>query len=53
MAKRTPPSRSSRSPGASARCPIHTTEATPGDPLYAYRPALSSLVDRLATALVK
>ena len=37
----------------SSICPIHTTEASPGDPLYAYRPALSSLIDRVATALVK
>lgn len=34
-------------------CPIHTTEATPGDPLYAFRPPLQSLVDRLSTALAK
>jgi hypothetical protein len=34
-------------------CPIHTTEATPGDPLYAFRPPLSALVDRLSTALAK
>lgn len=34
-------------------CPIHTTEATPGDPLYAFRPPLSALVDRLSTVLAK
>jgi hypothetical protein len=34
-------------------CPIHTTEAMPGDPLYPYRPPLQALVDRLSTALAK
>jgi hypothetical protein len=34
-------------------CPIHTAEATPGDPLYAFRPPLQSLIDRLSTALAK
>jgi hypothetical protein len=37
----------------SSLCPIHTTEATPGDPLYAYRPAFTALVDRLSSTLVK
>jgi hypothetical protein len=34
-------------------CPIHTAEAVPGDPLYGYRPAIQSLVDRLASTLQK
>ena len=37
----------------SSICPIHTTESAAGDPLYAYRPALSALADRLATTLAK
>jgi len=37
----------------SSICPIHTTEATAGDPLYGYRPAFGALVDRLATTLIK
>ena len=37
----------------SSVCPIHTTEAMPGDPLYAYRPAFTALIDRLSTTLVK
>jgi hypothetical protein len=35
----------------SSLCPIHVTEATPGDPLYGYRPAIKAIVDRLATVL--
>jgi hypothetical protein len=35
----------------SSLCPIHTTEATPGDPLFGYRPAMSALVDRLKRSL--
>ena len=34
-------------------CPIHTTEAMPDDPLYAFRPPLQALIDRLSTALAK
>jgi hypothetical protein len=37
----------------SSICPIHTTEATPGDPLYAYRPAFTALIDQVSTTLVK
>jgi hypothetical protein len=37
----------------SSVCPIHTTEAMPGDPLYAHRPALLGLVDKLSTVLQK
>jgi hypothetical protein len=37
----------------SSICPIHTTESAPGDPLFGYRPAMTGLVDRLATALAK
>ncbi len=36
----------------SSLCPIHTTEAAPGDPLYGYRPAFTALVDRLGTVLL-
>jgi hypothetical protein len=35
----------------SSLCPIHTEEATPGDPLYGYRPAVNAIVDRLKGAL--
>ena len=37
----------------SSLCPIHATEATPGDPLYAYRPAFTALIDGLSTTLLK
>jgi hypothetical protein len=37
----------------SSVCPIHATEATPGDPLYAYRPAFTALIDRVSTTLIK
>jgi hypothetical protein len=35
----------------SSICPIHTEEATPGDPLYGYRPAVSAIVARLKHSL--
>jgi hypothetical protein len=35
----------------SSICPIHTTEATPGDPLYGYRPAVSAIVNGLKQSL--
>jgi hypothetical protein len=35
----------------SSLCPIHEEEASAGDPLYGYRPAVSAIVDRLKTAL--
>ena len=35
----------------SSMCPIHTTEASPGDPLYGYRPAMQAIVDRLRGVL--
>jgi hypothetical protein len=35
----------------SSICPIHTSEETPGDPLYGYRPAVASIVDRLGQLL--
>ncbi len=35
----------------SSICPIHTTEATPGDPLYGYRPAAAAIVNRLKQSL--
>ena len=35
----------------SSICPIHTSETSPGDPLYGYRPAMSAIVDRLKRAL--
>jgi hypothetical protein len=35
----------------SSICPIHVVEASPGDPLYGYRPAMSALVDRLKRSL--
>jgi hypothetical protein len=37
----------------SSLCPIHATEVTPGDPLYAYRPAFTALIDRVSTTLIK
>jgi len=37
----------------SSICPIHATEVTPGDPLYAYRPAFTALIDRVSTTLIK
>jgi hypothetical protein len=37
----------------SSICPIHVAESTPGDPLYAYRPAFTALLDRVGTVLVK
>jgi hypothetical protein len=41
-----------QTPGAnqgviSSICPIHTVEAMPGDPLFGYRPAMTTLIDRL------
>ncbi|MDB5221248.1 MAG: hypothetical protein JWO86_9175 [Myxococcaceae bacterium] len=35
----------------SSACPIHATEAAPGDPLFAYRSAMSKLGDRMAQSL--
>jgi hypothetical protein len=35
----------------SSLCPIHVTEETPGDPLFAYRPAATAIVDRLKLSL--
>jgi hypothetical protein len=35
----------------SSLCPIHTEEETPGDPLFGYRPAMNTIVNRLRTAL--
>ena len=32
-------------------CPIHTTPATPDDPLYGYRPAMKAIIDRLKLGL--
>ncbi len=37
----------------SSICPSRTTEATAGDPLYGYRPAMSAVIERLRTALAK
>jgi hypothetical protein len=37
----------------SSLCPIHPTEAAPGDPLFAYRPAFGSLLDRMSAVLAK
>jgi hypothetical protein len=37
----------------SSLCPIHATEVTPGDPLYAYRPAFTALIDQVSTTLIK
>ena len=36
---------------ASSICPIHVIEGTPGDPLFAYRPAMDALADRMAPLL--
>jgi hypothetical protein len=35
----------------SSLCPIHDTEATPGDPLAGYRPAAKAIVDRIRQSL--
>ena len=35
----------------SSICPIHVTEQATGDPLYGYRPAVKSIVDRLKASL--
>ena len=35
----------------SSLCPIHDTEAMPGDPLAGYRPAAKAIVDRIRQAL--
>jgi hypothetical protein len=35
----------------SSLCPIDVTEQSPNDPLYGYRPAMASIIDRLATQL--
>ena len=35
----------------SSACPIHSIEAAPGDPLFAYRPAMTQLGDRMAQSL--
>jgi len=35
----------------SSICPIHVREETPGDPLFGYRPAVATIVDRLKDAL--
>jgi hypothetical protein len=35
----------------SSLCPIHVTEQTPHDPLYGYRPAVNTIVNRLKAAL--
>jgi hypothetical protein len=35
----------------SSLCPIDIVEKTPGDPLYGYRPAMASIIGRLATQL--
>jgi hypothetical protein len=37
----------------SSICPVHVTEQGAGDPLFGYRPAMTALIDRLATALAK
>jgi hypothetical protein len=36
----------------SSLCPIHVTEQGHGDPLYGYRPAMATIVDRLKGSLV-
>lgn len=36
----------------SSLCPVHVTEDAPGDTLYAYRPAMLSLGDRMGRVLV-
>jgi hypothetical protein len=35
----------------SSICPIHTVEAMAGDPVFGYRPAVNSIINRLKTAL--
>jgi hypothetical protein len=35
----------------SSMCPIHTVETGPGDPLFGYRPAMNTLVNRMKAAL--
>jgi hypothetical protein len=35
----------------SSLCPIHVTEQGTNDPLYGYRPAMASIIDRLKTSL--
>ncbi len=35
----------------SSLCPIHEAEASPGDPLYGYRPAVAAIIDRLKVSL--
>jgi hypothetical protein len=35
----------------SSICPVHTVEQSQGDPLYGYRPAVASIVDKLAALL--
>ncbi len=35
----------------SSLCPIHTSEQTPGDPLFGYRPAMNAIIARLSAAL--
>ena len=37
----------------SSICPQHVTEASPGDPLYGYRPGISLLVSHLTPAIGK
>ncbi len=37
---------------AASICPIHEAEATAGDPLFGYRPAMNAIVDRFRTSLV-
>jgi hypothetical protein len=36
----------------SSLCPVHVGEAAPGDPLFAYRPAMLRLGDRMSRSLV-
>ena len=36
----------------SSLCPVHATEATPGDALFGYRSAMSALGDRMALSLL-
>jgi hypothetical protein len=35
----------------SSICPIHTSETVPGDPVFGYRPAVNSIVNRMRSAL--
>jgi hypothetical protein len=37
----------------SSICPIHTTEAAAGDPLFGYRPAIGALVTQMSAVLPK